>query len=91
MVLGLYNYLFAGDDDWKRKRAINQMKYSWKSFLPGSGAWKEWSGLWSGKKDIKRNTILYWEERRTKKHLVLCLMEHQDMAKQRVLENQDTK
>ena len=58
MVLGLYNYLFAGDDDWKRKKAINQMKYSWKSFLPGSGAWKEWSGLWSGKKTLKE-TLFY--------------------------------
>lgn len=61
ILLGLYNYLTAGDNKYKKSRAVNQMKYSWKAFIPGGGAWKEWSGLWSGEKTIKE-TLFYTDE-----------------------------
>ncbi|GAI47374.1 unnamed protein product, partial [marine sediment metagenome] len=52
LMLGMVNYI-AADNDWQRKKAENAMKYSWKAFLPGSSAWKDWSDVWSGKKPLK--------------------------------------
>jgi len=59
-VIGLYNYATA-DDDWARTKALNAMKYSWATFIPGSLAWKDWSAVWKGEKPLE-SLFLYGTE-----------------------------
>ena len=52
LALGFYTYLTT-DSDWERKKAVWQMKNSWRAFIPGSGAWRAWGDVWTGKKPLK--------------------------------------
>lgn len=52
MITGLYNYVVA-DSEWKKKKAARQMLYSWKAFMPGSGAWRDYMSVWRGEKPVK--------------------------------------
>lgn len=52
LALGMYLYI-ASDKEWEKQRALKQMQYSWKAFIPGSGAWRNWSDVWTGKKPLE--------------------------------------
>ena len=52
ITLGLYKLLTA-DTEWEKKKALNQVKYSWKAFIPSSGAWRDFSKVWSGEESLK--------------------------------------
>jgi len=60
LMLGMVNYI-AADNDYQRKKAETTMKYSWKAFIPGSGAWQDWDAVWSGEKPLK-SLFLYGTE-----------------------------
>ena len=40
IVTGIYNYMFA-TSDWQKTKAKNQILSSWKAFVPGSMAWRD--------------------------------------------------
>ena len=52
IAVGLWK-LMTATSEWERKKAINMLKYSWKAFIPGSGAWRDIAGVWTGKKPLK--------------------------------------
>ena len=51
VALGMYNYATA-DEDWKRKKALKQIYYSWRAFIPGSLAWRDFLAVWKGEKEL---------------------------------------
>lgn len=51
LALGMYTYVTAGSD-WERNKAKRRMHQSWTAFIPGSLAWKDWSAVFTGKKDF---------------------------------------
>ena len=51
VALGMYNYATA-DEDWKREKALKQIYYSWKAFIPGSLAWRDFLAVWKGEKEL---------------------------------------
>lgn len=57
-MIGLYNYATA-DNDWQRERGKKAMFNSWRAFVPGSLAWKEFVDVWSGKKPLR--SIFFYE------------------------------
>ena len=57
LALGMYNYATA-KEDWQRKRALNQIYYSWRAFIPGSLAWRDFLAVWKGEKEL--NEILFY-------------------------------
>ncbi len=61
IVLGLYNYVSATDERG-RKKAINQIKWSWSAFVPGSGAWRDFIKAWKGKMTAKE--LFFYKERK---------------------------
>jgi len=64
VALGFYNYATA-TEDWQRKRALNQIYYSWKAFIPGSLAWRDFMAVWNGEKEL--NEILFYGKEEAKK------------------------
>lgn len=46
-IISLYNYIVA-QTDRQRNKAVNAMKSAWKAFVPGSGAWRDYSRAWKG-------------------------------------------
>ena len=67
VALGMYNYATA-TEDWQKKRALSQIYYSWKAFIPGSLAWRDFLAVWKGEKEL--NEILFYgkkEEEKEKK------------------------
>lgn len=52
VALGFYNYATA-KYDWQRNKALKQIHNSWKAFVPGSLAWKDFMAAWNGEKDLK--------------------------------------
>lgn len=64
LALGMYNYAIA-TEDWKRKKALNQIYYSWKAFIPGSLAWRDFIAVWNGEKDLEE--ILFYGKKEEKK------------------------
>ena len=67
VALGMYNYATA-TEDWQKKRALGQIYYSWKAFIPGSLAWRDFLAVWKGEKELKE--ILFYgkkEEEKEKK------------------------
>jgi len=63
IILGLFQYAVAKDDK-QRKRAISRLKWSWKAFVPGSGAWKDFSKVWKGEMTTKE--FLFYTEKQKK-------------------------
>jgi len=57
VALGFYNYATA-TEDWQKKRALKQIYYSWKAFIPGSLAWRDFLAVWKGEKELKE--ILFY-------------------------------
>jgi len=45
IVMGMYNYMFA-TTDWAKTKAKKQIFQSWKAFIPGSMAWKDFWEAW---------------------------------------------
>jgi len=64
LALGIYNYATA-DEDWKREKALRQIYYSWKAFIPGSLAWRDFLAVWKGEKEL--NEILFYGKKEEKK------------------------
>ena len=64
VALGFYNYATA-TEDWQKKRALKQIYYSWKAFIPGSLAWKDFLAVWNGEKDLEE--ILFYGKKEEKK------------------------
>ena len=64
VALGFYNYVTA-TEDWQRKRALKQIYYSWKAFIPGSLAWKDFLAVWKGEKDLEE--ILFYGKKEEEK------------------------
>ena len=64
VALGLYNYATA-TEDWQKKRALNQIYYSWKAFIPGSLAWRDFLAVWNGEKDLEE--ILFYGKKEKEK------------------------
>jgi len=62
-VGGLWSYIVA-DTDYQRTQAVNDMKYSYKAFIPGSVAYREFLDLWSGDKSLKE--YLFHTEKKKK-------------------------
>jgi len=52
LALGFYVYT-TSDREWEKKMAVNRMKNSWRAFIPGSGAWKDFTSVWKGEKPLK--------------------------------------
>jgi len=52
IVAGLFKYVTA-DTDYQKTQALNQMKWSWKAFVPGSKATQEFLDAWNGEISIK--------------------------------------
>lgn len=63
-IIGLYNYVIA-QNERQRKKAVNSMKYAWKAFVPGSGAWRDYSKAWSGEGTFKE--LFFYTEKKSKK------------------------
>ena len=63
VALGFYNYATA-DEDWKREKALKQIYYSWKAFIPGSLAWRDFLAVWKGEKEL--NEILWYAKKEEK-------------------------
>ena len=59
IMLGTVRYLTAKSDT-QRTRARNQIKYSYKAFIPGSMAWKDLMRFMRGEDDLKQ-FLLYTE------------------------------
>lgn len=51
MALGLYGYVSA-DNDYGRKKAVRQIYYSWKAFVPGSLTFSDFNDVWTGEKPL---------------------------------------
>ncbi len=64
VALGMYNYATA-TEDWQKKRALKQIYYSWKAFIPGSLAWRDFLAVWKGEKEL--NEILFYGKKEEKK------------------------
>jgi len=64
VALGFYNYVTA-TEDWKREKALRQIYYSWKAFIPGSLAWRDFLAVWKGEKEL--NEILFYGKKEEKK------------------------
>lgn len=64
IVTGLYNYLVA-DSPWQKRQALNRIKRSWKAFVPGSGAWRDFSTVWKGEKPVK--SLFFYSGKQPKK------------------------
>jgi len=64
VALGFYNYATA-TEDWQKKRALKQIYYSWKAFIPGSLAWRDFLSVWNGEKDL--NEILFYGKKKEEK------------------------
>lgn len=64
LTLGFYNYATA-TSDWQKKRALNQIYYSWKAFVPGSLAWRDFIAVWNGEKELEE--ILFYGKTEEKK------------------------
>ncbi len=64
LSLGMYNYATA-TEDWQKKRALKQIYYSWKAFIPGSLAWRDFLAVWKGEKDLEE--ILFYAKKEEKK------------------------
>ena len=64
VALGFYNYVTA-DADWKREKALKQIYYSWKAFIPGSLAWRDFIAVWNGEKELEE--ILFYGKKEEKK------------------------
>ena len=62
--MGFYNYVTA-DADWKREKALKQIYYSWKAFIPGSLAWRDFLAVWKGEKELTE--ILFYGKKEEKK------------------------
>ena len=63
VALGMYSYVTA-DEDWKREKALRQIYYSWKAFIPGSLAWRDFLAVWKGEKEL--NEILFYGKKEEK-------------------------
>lgn len=61
IVTGLYNYV-AADSDWQKKKALQRIKWSWKAFVPGSGAWRDFSSVWEGEKPVE--SLFFYTEKK---------------------------
>jgi len=64
IVLGLYNYVSA-TDEYGRKKAINQLKWSWSAFVPGSGAWRDFIKTW--REEMTAKELFFYKEREKKR------------------------
>lgn len=64
LALGIYNYAIT-DTDWQKKKALRQIYYSWKAFIPGSLAWRDFISVWNGEKDLEE--ILFYGKKEEKK------------------------
>jgi len=60
IVTGLYNYMFA-TSDWQKTRAKNQILQSWKAFVPGSMAWKD---FWKAWEEGNMEELLFYTEKK---------------------------
>ena len=67
LALGFYNYATA-TEEWQKKRALNQIYYSWKAFIPGSLAWRDFLAVWKGEKDLEE--ILFYGRKEEKKKVI---------------------
>lgn len=56
--------LLTAKDEWQKKKALRMIQFSWKAFIPGSGAWKDVADVWQGKKPLKS---LFFHTERPKK------------------------
>jgi hypothetical protein len=63
VALGFYNYVTA-TEDWKREKALRQIYYSWKAFIPGSLAWRDFLAVWKGEKELSE---ILWYAKKEKK------------------------
>ena len=52
ITLGFYNYVTASSD-WQKTMAKKRIYQSWRAFIPGSLAWKDYSDVWAGKKPLE--------------------------------------
>ena len=52
LAIGIYRYIAASDSRTKAE-AKRQIFYSWKAFIPGSLAWRDYAAVWTGKKPIE--------------------------------------
>jgi len=64
-MLGLYTYTvtLGAKTDWAKKRheaAKTQMKYAWKTFIPGYIAWKDFEAYLSG--DEEWTDLLFYNK-----------------------------
>lgn len=59
IITGLYK-LVTADNERQRKSAMNQIKYSYRAFIPGSMAWKDWMKAWD-ERNLKG--LLFYEEK----------------------------
>ena len=60
IAMGLLNFIVA-QNDWQRKKGLRQIKYSWKAFIPGSGAWRDFIRAWDKEIGLKE-LIFYVDE-----------------------------
>lgn len=71
VVVGLGEYMTAGSSDWQRKRALWRIKNSYKAFVPGSAAWRDFQKAWgeyeTGGMLRAARELLFHTERETKK------------------------
>lgn len=60
LLVGLYGVLTA-KTEWQRNKALRQMKYSWRAFIPGSMAWRDLIGYLHKEKTLKE--LLFYTKR----------------------------
>ena len=57
-IIGLYNYTIA-KSDYQKTRAKRTIFNSWRAFVPGSLAWKEFEDVWNGDRELR--TLFFYE------------------------------
>jgi hypothetical protein len=63
LLTGIYDYLTA-DTPQSKARASSRIKQSWKAFMPGSLAWRDWTRAWN---EESLKSLLFYQERSTPK------------------------
>ena len=66
IAIGLYTYATA-NSDWERTKAKRRIYYSWRAFIPGSLAWKDFSNVWTGKKPLSSLFFYIKKKKKTTK------------------------
>ena len=82
IILGTYKYIVA-QNDWQRDKAIRQIKYSYKAFIPGSMAWRDLSQYLKGEKTLKE--YLFYTQKEPPKGKVIVKKKLKPMKKVRVM------